>query len=87
MTKQERLYNMFALSVLRKVVELQNDKTLSAEDLDNRITEYVVDNALNLNLLTVDGWTGFFSLNDETKEEALESFKSVAEVHAESTGG
>jgi hypothetical protein len=64
MTKQERLYNTFALSVLRKVVELQNDKSISTENLDNIITEHVVDNALNLNLLTVDGWTGFFSLND-----------------------
>jgi len=62
--KQEHLHNMFALAVLRKVVEFQNDKTLSVETLNERIAEYVVDIALDLNLLSADGWTGVFSLND-----------------------
>jgi hypothetical protein len=64
MNKQERLHNMFAVAVLRKVVEFQNDKTLSIETLNERIAEYVVDSALDLNLLNADGWTGVFSLND-----------------------
>jgi hypothetical protein len=55
---------MFAVAVLRKVVEFQNDKTLSVETLNERIAEYVVDSALDLNLLSADGWTGVFSLND-----------------------
>ena len=64
MNKHERLHNMFAVAVLRKVVEFQNDKTISVETLNERIAEYVVDSALDLNLLSADGWTGVFSFND-----------------------
>ena len=64
MNKQERLHNMFAVAVLRKVVEFQNDKTISVETLNERIAEYVVDSALDLNLLSADGWTGVFSFFD-----------------------
>jgi hypothetical protein len=63
MNKQESLHNMFAVAVLRKIVEFQNDKTLSVETLNERIAEYAVDSALDLNLLSADGWTGVFSLN------------------------
>lgn len=64
MRNQERIHKLFAVAILRKVVQLQNDKTVSVETLNERIAEYVVDSALNLQLLNVNGWTGEFSLVD-----------------------
>lgn len=66
MNKQENLYNMFAVAVLRKAVELWNDERLFAETFNERFAEYVVDSALDLNLLSEDK-RGLISLNDSDR--------------------
>jgi hypothetical protein len=50
MTKQERLYNMFAFSVLNKIVQLEK-QNLNLLDHDTFLSEYVVESAVDLGLL------------------------------------
>ncbi len=61
--KQEHLHNMFALAVLCKAVELRNDERFFAETFNEKFAEYVVESALDLNLLSEDE-RGMLSLND-----------------------
>lgn len=53
MTKKERLYNMLALAILRKILELQKQK-LDLLDHDTFLSEYVLDSSIDLGLLRFD---------------------------------
>lgn len=64
MTKQERLHNMFATAVLRKLINLKCKGERGHILFKTVLTDYIVDSALDLQLIEYDEHTDCFKLKN-----------------------